>query len=61
MSRKKRFILLDAKQERLLTIGYKTGKSAPYRERRDAILPTGMYMVTVKADNSIFSETVFKK
>jgi transposase len=38
MSRKKRFILLDAKQERSLTIAYKTGKSAPYRERCHAIL-----------------------
>lgn len=38
MSRKKRFILLETKQERLLTIAYKTGKSASYRKRCQAIL-----------------------
>lgn len=38
MSRKKRFLLLDSEQKGLLTLAYKTGKSASYRKRCHAIL-----------------------
>lgn len=38
MSRKKRFLLLNTEQERLLTLAYKNGKSASYRERCHSIL-----------------------